>query len=81
MIARTYQLRIFLAGDQKYATTCLYEDMSEPKIRYIVEEVSSGQWLTQSIERKQNSGDFSPPPSDGEVWVTVVPKTASGAKT
>ena len=75
MICRTYQLRVFHAGEQIYAATCLYSDMSEPKIKSIAEQIFDGKWLFVGLEHKANSGEFNPPPSDGEVWVTVVRKS------
>jgi len=77
MICRTYQLRVFVDGKPVYTATCPI-DLRPPMVGQTID----GKWLVQEVEHKPNgSGELTQPPSDGEVWVKVVPlaiATAAG---
>jgi hypothetical protein len=67
MECRTYQVRIFVQGHQVTTATCP-SHLWPPKIGDLIND----KWQVLKVEPKPNSGEFTPPPLDGEVWVEAV---------
>jgi hypothetical protein len=67
MNVRTWQVRLFVAGQQVFTAT-----EESGKWRHVGETINN-KWRVLKVERKPNSGDFNPPPPDGELWIEAEP--------
>ena len=77
----SFVLRIFSGDDEFTHSTSSIDNLTPEKIKSAVETLLNGEWqVVGTPEKKPNSGNIDHTPSGGEVWVEVVPRSATPSK-